>query len=330
MFHGRFNARNEFTSLSLKSIRDTGSLHEKILNALQSAAKRIGLAPSRPYSEINLIRSRSIGLMVPNLANAFNTEVLRGIEAEAKKSGFLTFVVPMDKSLDAQSRLLEDLLDRHTGGLIVFSSACSRLINLKKVCSAMRIVSMQADIKGVDSIAVTDEKGMYEATEHLLNLGHTQFAYIGYDNNLSYNTNRVSGFKSALRKNKAAIDESRIHFEHSTSSGYTTAKKLLTSKSPPTAIQCVNDHLAMGVFIAASELGIRIPQDISVSGFDDTIVSRLMTPNLTTVSQPKFEMGEAAAQLLIKRIIGDDRTEPRSIVLPTKLIIRDSTAKACR
>lgn len=202
--------------------------------------------------------------------------------------------------------------------------------DLKKATSSMRVISIQSDIKGVDSINVTDEQGMFESAEHLLNLGHTRIAFLGYDNNMSSLNNRLTGFKAALRKNKVPIDDSMILKEVVSSSGYICAKTLLSSKTPPTAIQCINDHLAMGVYMAASELSIKIPQDLSVSGFDNSIVSRIMSPSLTTVAQPTAEMGETAAQLIIKRIIGDDRAEPRSIVLPTKHIIRDSTAKACR
>lgn len=322
--------KNLLSEASFDSLFSTRSKRRKVIDLLRSVATKMGFMSEPPYSKLNLIRSRSIGLLIPNLTNAFYMEILRGIESVAIKSGFTLFVCPTYLSSEKETRLLNDMLERKTGGLIALSSSGFNQKALKKVCSFMRIVSIQSDIKDVDNISVTDEQGMFEATNHLLELGHTRIAFIRYDNNISTLTNRLAGFKAAHGKNGIPVDESMIFSEHISSSGYITAKALLSSKKPPTAIQCTNDHLAMGVYMAASELSIKIPQDVSVSGFDNAMMSRLMIPNLTTVAQPAHEMGETAAQLMIKRIIGDERTEPRSIVLPTKHIIRDSTAKAYR
>jgi LacI family transcriptional regulator len=309
---------------------NTRSPNGRVFEAILSIARKMGFVSPLLYSELNLIRARSIGLMIPNLNNAFYTDILREIEAVVVKSGFSLFVCPTYQSVDKETHLINDLVQRKIGGLIVLSTStlCSK--ELKELSSFMRVVSLQSDIKGVDNISVTDEQGMFEATEHLVNLGHTRIAFMGYDNNISNLNNRLIGFRSAHKKYNLPIDDSLIFKEHVTSSGYLTAKALLQSKNRPTAIQCINDHLAMGVYMAASELSIKIPQQISVSGFDNTMISRLMTPNLTTVAQPSAEMGETAARLIIKRIIGDERKNPQTITLPTKLIIRDSTAIACK
>jgi LacI family transcriptional regulator len=317
-----------FLALPPYSKYNTKALYGNVFDSLHCVAKSIGLKRQAPYSGLNLIRSRSIGLMLPNLSNAFYTDILRAIESVAVKSGFSLFVCPTYQSAEKETNLLEDLLERKTGGLIVISNSAIMAKDFKKAYTSMRIVSIQSDIKGIDSITVTDEQGMFESAEHLLKLGHTRIAFIGYNSSMSSLSNRLAGFKAALKKHNVPADESLIFREHLSSSGYITAKTLLSSRNPPTAIQCINDHLAMGVYMAASELSIKIPQDISVSGFDNSIMSRIMTPALTTVAQPTAEMGETAAQLIIKRIIGDDRTEPRNIVLPTKHIIRDSTATA--
>jgi len=299
---------------------------EKIFATLHSLATATRLLPERPYVGKNLIRSRSIGLMIPNLNNVFFMDILRGIESVTAEAGFSIFICPTYLSPVKQARLIDDLLERNTGGIIVISNPALMAGDLKRALSLMQIVSIQSDIKGVDVISVTDEQGMIEATEYLLQSGHKKIAFIGYDSNLTTLNNRVSGYKAALHQYNVPVDENLIFKEHMSSSGYITAKNLLMSQNPPTAIQCINDHLAMGVYMAAEELGLKIPQDLSVSGFDNSVMSRLMTPNLTTVAQPAFEMGETAAQLIIKRIIGDERATPRSIILPTKHIIRDSTA----
>lgn len=330
MLPGRVDAKNLLYAAPFDSIFSTGSQRYRVFDLLRSIATKIGFGSAPSYPGLNLLRSRSIGLMVPNLTNAFYTDILRGIEIITKMSGFSLFICPTYQTPEKRTSFLNDLLERKTGGLIVLTIPYLSDTDIKKACSAMRVISIQADLKGVDNISVTDKQGMFEATEHLLSLGHTRIAFMGFENDTSTLNNRLSGFKAAFGRNSVPINESIIFREHLSSSGYITAKALLTSKNPPTAIQCINDHLAMGVYMAASELSIKIPQDLSVSGFDNSMMSRLVTPNLTTVAQPATEMGETAAQLIIKRIIGDERAEPRSIVLPTKHIIRDSTAKACR
>lgn len=330
MFPEKLYVKNRFHAVQSNTILITKSHHRRAIEALTSIARKMGFTPSHTCAELNLIRSRSIGIMIPNLTNAFYTDILRGIETVAVKSGFSLFICPTCQSSDKENRLLDDLVQRNTGGLIILSTPTFYSKKLKELSSSMRVLSVQSDIKGVDEISVTDERGMFESVEHLIQLGHTRIAFIGYENEISSLKNRLNGYRAAHRKYNMPVDDNMIFKEHVTSSGYITAKALLQSKNPPTAIQCVNDHLAMGVYMAASELSIKIPQQLSVSGFDNCMMSRIMTPNLTTVAQPVSEMGEAAAQLIIKRIIGDERNGPQTIVLPTKHIIRDSTTKACK
>ena len=330
MSQNRLNLKNESPIIPGNLLSNNKSLRRRFFHILNSISSGLSLTPSPRYSALNHLRSRSIGIMLPNLNNTFYTEVLRGIESITIKAGFSLFVCPAYKAHEREARLLDDLLERKTGGLIVFSTPIFKTTELRKILTSLHVLSIQSDIKGTDNISVTDKQGMFEAANHLLKLGHKRIAYMSYDNNITALNNRLDGFKAALREHNVSFDETLVFKEHVTSSGYSTAKAMLSSKTAPTAIQCVNDHLAMGVYMAASDVGLTIPRDVSVSGFDNTMMSRLMIPNLTTVAQPAQEMGETAAQVIIKRIIGDDRTEPRSIVLPTTHIIRDSTAIACK
>ena len=330
MSQNRLNFNYESPLIPGKLVNHEKSLRTRFFCALNSMSSGFGLTPSPRYSTLNLLRSRTIAIMIPNLSNAFYTEVLRGIESITINTGFSLYICPAYKVHEREVRLTDDLLERKTGGLIVFGTPIFKTTKLRKILTSLHVVSIQSDIKGVDNISVTDKQGMFEAATHLLKLGHKRIAYMSHDNKITALDNRLEGFKAALREHNVSFDEILFLKEHITSSGYSTAKALLSSKNAPTAIQCTNDHLAMGVYMAASDIGLTIPRDISVSGFDNTLMSRLMIPNLTTVAQPTHEMGETAAQIIIKRIIGDDRTEPRSIVLPTAHIIRDSTAIACK
>jgi len=330
MSKNRLHTNYESPTIPNNLISNDKSLRRRVFHALNSISKGFGHNPSAHYSKLNLLRSRSIGLMLPNLTNPFYAEILRGIESITIKAGFSLYVCPVYKAHEKEVSLLDDFLERKTGGLIVSSTPIFKTNELRKILTSLRVISIQSDIKGADNISVTDKQGMFEAANHLLMLGHKRIAYMSFDNNITALDNRLEGFKAALKEHNVSFDETLVFKEHVTSSGYSTAKALLSSKNAPTAIQCTNDHLAMGVYMAASDAGLKIPRDISVSGFDNTMMSRLMVPNLTTVTQPAHEMGETAAQILIKRIIGDDRTEPRSIVLPTTHIIRDSTAIACK
>jgi len=327
---GRLYMKNCLSSLFKNFSCSAKSPHLRLVGTLQSLKRNINFTSSLPRTDSNLIRSRSIGIMVPNLTNAFFSNVIRGIENVTIKAGYSLYVCQIHPDPYKKTKLTDNLHHGKTAGIIVLSNPATKIREIKEEWSSIRVVSIQSDIKGVDNVRVTDEQGMFEATEHLLNLGHTRIAYISHDINIGTIHDRLKGFRAAHKKYNLQVDDNLIFEEHITSSGYITAKTLLQSNNPPTAIQCVNDHLAMGVYMAASELSVKIPQQLSVSGFDNTMMSRLSIPTLTTVAQPSVEMGETAARLIIKRIIGDERSEPKTIVLPTTHIIRESTAKTCR
>jgi LacI family transcriptional regulator len=177
-----------------------------------------------------------------------------------------------------------------------------------------------------DVVLVANEAGAYSATRHLLRMGHRHIAVITGPLHLANAVERLNGFKRALAEANVPIDADYIQearFERN--SGYSAAKLLLRMMPRPTAIFACNDLMALGVLLAARELGLHCPEDLSIVGFDNLEFAELTAPALTTVHQPGYQLGTAAARLLLERIAGSQKPRQK-IVLPTELRSRQSVA----
>ena len=177
-----------------------------------------------------------------------------------------------------------------------------------------------------DSVSGDDQAGMALAVRHLIELGHRHVALIGGDPRVSSARVRRAGFEQGLRDAElqpTSITEGLFTFD----SGHHQALALLGNGPRPSAVCAANDLLALGVLAAAKELGVRIPEQLSVIGYDDIAYARLAAPSLTTIRQPAYGMGEVAARLLLERVAGDDGPKRRIVMLP-ELMVRGSTARA--
>jgi len=271
--------------------------------------------------------SRTIGVMIPYITNPFFIELIKGVEDVACKYGFSMFLCNTNQVPEKEKFYINEMLKRRTDGLIIISTSITDKEIMEKAKNAMEIVAVQADIEDVDRVDTTDEQGMSLALEHLIELGHRRIALIGYRLDVTAVKNRFLGYQRTLEKFGIPFrDEYVIKGDLYGDAGYFMTKKLLELKEIPTAIQCLNDNLAVGAYLAITESKLRIPHDISLSGFDNIIISKLMNPQLTTVAQPIYSMGETAGELLIKNILEGSKPIKQSIVLPTRLIVRDSTA----
>lgn len=177
-----------------------------------------------------------------------------------------------------------------------------------------------------DVVLVANEEGSYRATRHLLRMGHRQLAVITGPLHLANAVQRLNGFKRALADTNVSIEPEYIQeARFDRVSGYDAAKRLLRMLPCPTAIFACNDLMALGVFLAARELGLHCPEDISLIGFDDLDFAEFTAPALTTVHQPGYQLGSAAARLLLERIAGSKQAVQK-VMLPTELRIRNSVA----
>ena len=266
--------------------------------------------------------TRAIEVVVPELQSPYIIAVLEGITSSAAAEGFE--VVIGASGLNPQVLLQSD----HAGAIFITADASSSAVKALDeggfpvvVVDPVRV----ADTKCI-SIGATNFTGGITAAEHLLSLGHRRIAHAGGPHSVDCSHARLAGYSSALRQAGIQLDESLItHSAFSYDAGRQAARDLLDRSDRPTAIFAANDEIALGIMEEARRRSIRIPQGLSVVGFDDTFLARRSAPRLTTVAQPLLEMGRVATRSLAQ-MITNDVVSTRHIELATRLVVRDSTA----
>ena len=273
-------------------------------------------------------QSRSIEVVFPELQNAYIIGVLEGITSSAAADGF---EVVIGRTLSLNSRVDNPqalLRSEHVGAIFITADASSE--SLKALDDAGFPVVVVDPVRVGDNtcitIGATNFTGGVTAAEHLLSLGHRRIGHAGGLHSVDLSHARLAGYSSALRKAGIELDESLItHSAFTYHAGREAAGDLLDRSDRPTAIFAGSDEIALGVMEEARRRSIRIPQDLSVVGFDDTFLASRSAPPLTTVAQPLLEMGRVATRSLAQ-MINNDVVGTRHIELATHLVIRDSTA----
>lgn len=269
--------------------------------------------------------SRSIKVVVPELQNAYIITVLDGIISSAPVDGFEMVIGSSEgEVVNPQALLRSDL----AGAIFITADASSA--SLKVLDHAGFPVVVVDPLRLGDSkcisIGATNFTGGVTATEHLLALGHRRIGHAGGPESVDLSHARLAGHSSALRKAGIQLDETLVtHCGFTYEAGRQVAHDLLDRPDRPTAIFAANDEIALGVMEEARRRSIRIPEDLSVVGFDDTFLASRSSPPLTTVAQPLLEMGRVATRSLAQ-MISNDVVGTRHIELATRLVVRDSTA----
>jgi LacI family transcriptional regulator len=273
-------------------------------------------------------RTGSVNLVVKEIDNAYFTEIIRGVEETLERAGLSMVLTATHDEARRHRRWMARVVEHGTDGaiLVLPDENFSQLDGLRRHGIPAALVDDRGDSPpGVPSVGATNFAGGFAATEHLISLGHRRIAAISGPPFKS-TRERLAGYRTALQEAGITPDprlESPGAFVPET--GYEAARDLLRSADPPTAIFAGNDLQAMGVYRALYKLGLRTPDDVSVVGFDDLPLSRLLTPALTTVRQPVREMGAQATRMLLRVIDGKPLESPR-VELATSLIVRESSA----
>jgi LacI family transcriptional regulator, galactose operon repressor len=270
--------------------------------------------------------SRLIEVVIPSMQNPYGIAVLDGITSTASVEGF---EVVIGRQADLAELDPRTLLDGARAGAIFLTvdAACEPLKVLSDHGLPVVVVDpLRLGTTRSITIGATNFTGGVAATEHLLSLGHRSIAHAGGPESTECSHARLAGYSSALRQAGIGFEESLVtHCAFTYDAGRGAAHYLLDRDDPPTAIFAASDELALGIMEEARRRGLRVPEDLSVVGFDDTFVASRSTPPLTTVAQPLVEMGRVAIRLLAQ-LIRDDLVSTRHIELATRLVVRDSTA----
>ncbi len=316
-------------------INNNGEVSDETRQRVQQIINELGYYPNMMARSLVNGRSNTVGLVIQHSAgyifsHPFFNEVLRGI-AETLTDHNLNLLLHLAKKDTPYSQLY---FQRRVDGLIFMSTPIGD-VNLDELLESKIPCVFTCRISEEDNATYWVDSdfsdGEAQATEHLISLNHHRIGLLAGPRNLVSVQLRVKGYEQTLTKNGIAVDESLVHYlDFSSAAGRDHILKLMASPNPPTAILCGDDMIAIGVIQGLQEAGWRVPQDVSVIGFDDIDLARYSFPPLTTVRQDAFIKGQIAAKTLVHMMTQGIEENPFQHTLPTRLIIRDSTAVAIR
>ena len=294
---------------------------------VMEAVKQLGYVVNLQARSLVSGRSRIIGLLVPNLDNSYVGTIMQGIDQELERANYDLMLYTSHRHPGNESFYVSAIANGLTEGLLLVAPLVpTTYLEALRERNFPCVLIDQADTTEHSSVVeATNWQGAYEATRYLIRLGHTRIAYITGALVVRSAVDRLRGYKAALADCDIPFrEELVIEGDYQQQTSYEITKRLLQSvDSPPTAIFASNDLSAFGAMEFAREFGLRIPDDISIIGFDDIPQASLVHPKLTTVRQPLEHMGQVAVKLLLERI--EDRNRPpQRVTLATQLVIRDS------
>jgi LacI family transcriptional regulator len=313
-------------SLVLNKVSNSNIPEETRLRVLK-AIDELAYRPNTLASSLRLGKTQTLGLILPDSANPFFAEVSRSIESAAFEQNYNLILCNTEGDIERELLYVDVLCNRQVDG-IIFVAVGDQADSLQRVLSKnIPVVMIDRDLPGmeVDAVLTDNRLGGYQATQHLIDLGHRRIGCIAGSSSVTPSASRGEGYQAALAEHNLPADDSLFRRgDFHPYSGWSAARMMLALPEPPTAIFACNDLMAIGALRAITEVGLQVPADVSLVGFDNIELATYTNPPLTTVAQPIHETGQTAINFLLERI-----REPglnfRRAILPTGLIIRDST-----
>jgi DNA-binding LacI/PurR family transcriptional regulator len=312
-------------------LNGTRKVSEGTRGEVLAAVDELSYRPNLLAKGLKTRRTYTIGLLIPDIQNSFFTSVVRGVEDVALSRGYHLFLCNTDEDPGREDEYIRELAKKRVDGLMVAPSARheARVRRLKE--EGVPFVLVDRDVEGVDAdvVGVDNRAGMRLIGEHLVGLGHRRIGMISGPLDKASGYERHEGLREALADLGVGLEGSLVRFgDFRTAGGRTGAGELLNLPSPPTALVTANNQMTLGALLTINEMGLDLPGDLSVVGFDDPEWAPLTGPPLTTLAQPTYEMGVRAARMLLDRIeVGPDE-ESRKVLLEPWLVVRESTARA--
>lgn len=294
---------------------------------IMEVARTQGYTPNAIARGLVKQETHSIGLIIPDISNPFFPQVAGGVEDTAKDRGYSVFLCNTNYESDRQAHYMQLLVEKRVDGIILASGFQPGEISPTASAGAIPIVSLCARFDTLQNsfVVIDNERGGFIATRHLIEQGYASIGFIGTQSNGFSEGQRFKGYRLALEKFNLPYEE-RYTFagDLKRETGHKIIQRVIASADYPRALFVENDLMALGVIQGIKEAGLRVPEDIAVVGFDDIAFASFPEIGLTTVRQPKFEMGKLAATLLLDTITGVSAT-PRKHVLEPELVVRTSS-----
>lgn len=317
------------TATVSRALSDPARVSGEVRSRVEQAVARLGYTVNSAARNLRRNDTGVVLVLVPDIGNPFFSKLLKGVEQRARELGYSVLIGDTGADNGRLEAYAHQVAARRVDGMILLNGrlpggAPGSETAVPVVVVSERVPGASAPFVGIDNAAAA---GL--AVRHLQALGHRRIAHVaGPDGNV-LTADRARGYRDALQAFPEAAAPRVAHGDFSIASGHRAARGLMRERHPPTAIFAANDEMAMGAIIALKALGLAVPTDVSVVGFDDIEFAAAYDPPITTLRQPRFEMGRVAMSLLGDRLSG---TGPAAddVVLPVELVTRGSTAQAPR
>lgn len=309
-------------------VNGTRHVSDEVRRRVERVMDDLGYRPNVLARGLRRGEATLLGLVVPDATNPYFAEIARAVADACADEGYAVIVCNSDGRRDREKRAVEVLASNRVGGIFLVNVGVTERDAALFEGLDIPLVMLDREIPGiaVDSIQIDNAHGGCQATEHLLALGHRRIACIAGPSQVSPSADRVTGYRQALEASGIAFDPGLVlRGDFTPPSGYTCARQLMVREERPTAIFACNDLMAFGAITALAEAGVSVPGDISVVGFDDIPLAAYFNPPLTTVAQPRVEMGRTAARLLLERMRDGTLPRRRPVLMNTTLVVRRSS-----
>lgn len=312
-----------------RALRGLDGVSPDVRQKIEQFAKENGYRPNPFATSLRYDTTRTIGIVVPNVAYNHNAQILKRIEADARKNGYMCIITDSDESYENEVNCLELLENMHVEGIIICPSQettdFSHLLRLKEAHIPIVFFDRAPDI-GISSVVINDAASAYQATNSLIEVGARRIAFLGGPNQFKQTVDRKHGYLEALRERGVPIHTELVKCNHiSFNSGLSDTLELFSLPEPPDAILATHGLLAISALQAVTSIGKRIPEEVAIIGYLSDWVSEMSHPRISFVKQNLKEIGSRAFRLLSDQINGDDSVQ--HVVINARLELRDSTKK---
>ena len=314
-----------------RAMRNAPDVNVNTKKAVMALSEELNYQPNKLALSLKQKQTHTIGVIVPNLDYVLSTMV-KGIDEVALEAGYTVMVCQSNESFGREivntRRLLDSLVD---GFIISVSSETKVFDHFKKIQDKkmpMVVFDRVTPFLRAPGVRIDNEDGGFQATEHLIAQGYKRVAILAGPKNLDISNQRLNGYLKALKKYKIKPDDNLIIYcDFDQHYAYLATKELLTMKNRPDAIFTISDRMAIGAMLAIKEKALKMPQDIGLVGFNNEPITGLVTPGISSVDQPSFELGKLAAKLFIETLHQDKDMNDVDEVLKPRLIIRESSQR---
>lgn len=317
---------NVSTTTVSRVLNDKPDVSKATKEKIKKIMEKHNYQPNKIARGLVMKKTKTIGLIIPDISNPFFPEIIKGVEHKAKNLGYSVIICDTDNQVSEEISSIDLLIGQQVDGMITALSIDAVEEFNKSNLDDFPVVQLDRNIPQLDypTVSINNRLSAYKAVKYLINLGHKKIAHVTGELKTKTAQDRLSGYKEALRANNIDINERYIiKGDFSRESGFNAFVKMLET-GLPSAVFFANDLMAIGAYEAADKYHIRIPEDISIIGHDGISFSEVVKPRLTTMVQPKKKLGEIAAELLIN-IIEDTAKQPKDVILAAELIRRQST-----